>query len=138
MEDGHDVDVVYVDFAKAFDKVDINIVMSKIRTLGITGRLADWIHCFLVHRTQKVIVNSAKSSSQEVMSGVPQGSFWCPLIFLILIGDIDKNIVSAFLSSFADDTRIGQEVDCEKDAVSLQNDLQSIYKWFKSNNMCFN
>ena len=138
MEEGHDVDIVYVDFAKAFDKVDINIVMKKIRTLGITGRLADWIHCFLVHRKQQVIVNSAKSSSQEVMSGVPQGSVLGPLIFLILIGDIDKDIVSSFLSSFADDTRIGQEVDCEQDAVSLQNDLESIYKWCESNNMCFN
>ena len=138
MEEGHDVDIVYVDFAKAFDKVDINIVLKKIRILGITGRLADWIHCFLVHRKQQVIVNSAKSSSQEVMSGVPQGSVLGPLIFLILIGDIDKDIVSFFLSSFADDTRIGQEVDCEQDAVSLQNDLQSIYKWCESNSMCFN
>jgi len=138
MEEGHDVDVVYVDFAKAFDKVDINIAMKKIRSLGITGLLADWIHCFLVHRTQTVIVNSKKSSSQEVMSGVPQGSVLGPLIFLILIGDIDEDIVSSFLSSFADDTRIGQEVDCEQDAEALQKDLQSIYKWCERNNMSFN
>jgi hypothetical protein len=138
MEEGHEVDVVYVDFAKAFDKVDINIAMRKIRSLGITGLLAEWIHCFLSHRTQKVVVNSIKSSSQEVISGVPQGSVLGPLIFLILIGDIDQDIVSAFLSSFADDTRIGREVDCEQDADSLQNDLQSIYKWCEKNNMSFN
>ena len=72
------------------------------------------------------------------MSVVHQGSVLGPLIFLILIGDKDKDIVSSFLSSFADNTRIGEEVDCEQDAVSLENDLQSIYKWFESNKMSFN
>ena len=138
MEEGHDVDVVYVDFAKAFDKVDINIAMAKIRALGISGRLADWIYCFLIHRTQQVVVNSAKSSAKEVISGVPQGSVLGPLIFLILIGDIDKEIATAFLSSFADDTRIGREVDCETDAESLQSDLNTVYNWCIDNNMSFN
>jgi len=138
MEDGHDVDIIYVDFAKAFDKVDINIAMQKIRSLGITGLLADWIYCFLTQRTQQVVVNSAKSKPREVISGVPQGSVLGPLIFLILIGDIDKDIASSFLSSFADDTRIGREVDCEDDADKLQCDLQSVYTWCKENNMSFN
>ena len=138
MEEGHDVDIIYVDFAKAFDKVDINITMNKIHALGITGRLADWIHCFLTQRTQQVVVNSAKSSAREVISGVPQGSVLGPLIFLILIGDIDKNIATAFLSSFADDTRIGRDVDCEADAESLQSDLNSVYDWCRENNMSFN
>ena len=138
MEDGHDVDIIYVDFAKAFDKVDINIAMAKIKSLGISGCLADWIYCFLSHRTQQVVVNSAKSSAQEVISGVPQGSVLGPLIFLILIGDIDEEVVASFLSSFADDTRIGREVDCENDADMLQNDLNSVYKWCTDNNMSFN
>ena len=126
MEEGHDVDIVYVDFAKAFGKVDINIAMRKIRSLGITGLLADWIHCFLTHRTQQVVVNSAKSKSKEVISGVPQGSVLGPLIFLILIGDIDKDIATSFLSSFADNTRIGREVDEEEDEKFLQNDLENV------------
>ena len=138
MEEGHDVDIIYVDFAKAFDKVDINITMNKIQALGINGRLAEWIHCFLTQRKQQVVVNSAKSSAREVISGVPQGSVLGPLIFLILIGDIDKNIATSFLSSFADDTRIGREVDCETDAESLQCDLNSVYDWCRENNMSFN
>ena len=87
---------------------------------------------------QQVVVNSAKSSAQEVISGVPQGSVLGPLIFLILIGDIDKEVVASFLSSFADDTRIGREVDCENDADILQSDLNSVYQWCTDNNMSFN
>jgi hypothetical protein len=74
MEEGHDVDIIYVDFAKAFDKVDINITMNKIQALGITGRLTEWIHCFLTQCKQQAVVNSAKSSAREVISGEPQGS----------------------------------------------------------------
>ena len=138
LAEGHDVDVVYVDFAKAFDKVDINIAMEKIRKLGISGLLADWIYCFLSNRTQQVVVSSCKSKPKEVISGVPQGSVLGPLIFLILISDIDRDIATSFLSSFADDTRIGQAVDCENDAYTLQQDLQSVYKWCEDNNMAFN
>lgn len=138
LEEGHDVDIVYVDFAKAFDKVDINIAMRKIRSLGITGILADWIECFLKNRTQQVIVNSAKSSSEYVLSGVPQGSVLGPLIFLILIGDIDKDIAQSFLSSFADDTRIGRQIDNIEDRNALQKDLETVYTWCNSNNMAFN
>ena len=138
LAEGHDVDIVYVDFAKAFDKVDINIAMEKIRKLGISGLLADWIYCFLSNRTQQVVVNSCKSKPKEVISGVPQGSVLGPLIFLILISDIDRDIATSFLSSFADDTRIGQAVDCENDAYTLQQDLQSVYEWCEDNNMAFN
>ena len=138
LEDGHDVDIVYVDFAKAFDKVDINIVMHKVKALGIQGVLADWIHHFLSQRTQQVVVNSHKSPARVVLSGVPQGSVLGPLIFLILIGDIDKDITHAFLSSFADDTRVGKHIDNEADVSLLQNDLQSVYEWCDSNNMSLN
>jgi hypothetical protein len=138
LEDGHDVDIVYVDFAKAFDKVDINIVMHKIRALGIQGILADWIQHFLSQRTQQVVVNSHKSPARVVLSGVPQGSVLGPLIFLILIGDIDKDITHAFLSSFADDTRVGKSIDNEADVQLLQNDLQIVYQWCETNNMTLN
>ena len=73
-----------------------------------------------------------------VISGVPQGSVIGPLLFLILIGDIDKEVAHAFLSSFADDTRIGKQISTPQDAIQLQQDLEKVYQWATTNNMLFN
>ena len=74
----------------------------------------------------------------EISSGVPQGSVLGPLLFLVLIGDIDKDITSTFVSSFADDTRVAKDISSVEDVETLQLDLQSIYEWGEENNMEFN
>ena len=137
LEKGFGVDVIYLDFAKAFDKVDHIITLHKLKDLGIQGKLGLWIHNFLINRTQSVIVEGRKSSPKPVISGVPQGSVLGPILFLILMGDIDKNVVSAFLSSFADDTRVGNVITSQSDVANLQTDLQTIYQWSIDNNMEF-
>ena len=137
LEKGQGVDVVYLDFAKAFDKVDHGITLNKLKSLGIHGALGRWIYSFLTNRTQSVIVEGRKSSSKQVISGVPQGSVLGPLLFLILMGDIDQNIAAAFLSSFADDTRVGNSIISPHDTAQLQADLKVVYKWSKDNNMEF-
>ena len=86
------MDVIYLDFAKAFDKVDHAIVLTKLSLLGIKGKLLDWIKSFLTDRTQYVVVNGFLSDPCKVISGVPQGSVLGPLLFLVLIGDIDDDI----------------------------------------------
>lgn len=135
---GENVDVVYIDFAKAFDKVDFMETLLKLKKLGITGKAGRWIHSFLTHRTQTVLVNGSRSQPMEVKSGVPQGSVLGPLLFLILIGDIDQDIAKAFLSSFADDTRIGGQITSKEDAAALQADLNTVYSWTVKNNMELN
>ena len=110
LEDSQCVDVIYLDFSKAFDKVDHSVVLEKLRLFGITGKLHRWIKSFLVDRSQTVMVNGFLSNPVHVKSGVPQGSVLGPLLFLILISDIDKEILHSFLSSFADDTRVGKPV----------------------------
>ena len=138
MENGHDVDVIYLDFAKAFDKVDFAVTLRKIQHLGIQGKIGRWIYNFITGRSQTVLVNGARSTRATVKSGVPQGSVLGPLLFLILIGDIDQNVANAFLSSFADDTRVGNHVDNEDEARLLQHDLNAVYQWTETNNMELN
>ena len=138
LQNGSNVDVIYIDFAKAFDKVDFMVTLQKLKDLGITGNLGRWIHSFLTHRTQTVIVNESRSEPAEVKSGVPQGSVLGPLLFLILIGDIDRGVAQAFLSSFADDTRIGSHISSTQDSEALQEDLDSVYDWTARNNMELN
>ena len=129
LEKGYGVDVIYLDFAKAFDKVDHGITLQKLKALGIHGNLGRWIFTFLTNRTQAVIVDGRRSMPKPVISGVPQGSVLGPLLFLVLIGDIDQNVATAFLSSFADDTRVGNKISNMSDATRLQDDLSAVYKF---------
>ena len=138
LEAGKAVDVIYLDFAKAFDKVDIGITLHKLESLGIKGSLGRWLQSFLTGRSQCVLVEGVKSSPRRVLSGVPQGSVLGPLLFLILIGDIDENVAKSFISSFADDTRIGHGVTTSQDMEELQADLEVVYRWAVDNNMEFN
>ena len=131
------MDSIYLDFSKAFDKVDIGILCHKLRSLGISGKLGVIIHNFLTNRKQIVLANSVKSKESEVRSGVPQGTVLGPVLILIMINDIDSGIES-FVSLFADDTRISKRVNTEEDVESLQVDLERLYTWQEKNNMAFN
>ena len=138
LEEGYNVDVIYLDFAKAFDKLDFNITLQKLYDIGLNGNMLSWITSFLTNRKQSVIVNGTKSTPEDVLSGVPQGSVLGPLLFLLMLGDIDEDVKSAFVSSFADDTRVMGKVSSENDVVNLQSDLESIYQWSEWNNALFN
>ena len=71
-------------------------------------------------------------------SGIPQGTVLGPLLFLIMINDIDQNIIEINISIFADDTRISKPINNEEDVEALQEDLEKLYSWAKENNMAFN
>ena len=138
LESGQNVDVAYLDFAKTFDKVDFLVTMRKLHSIGISGKLGQWVYSFLNERKQAVIVNGAKSNLSEVSSGVPQGSVLGPLLFLVLIGDIDKDITSTFVSSFAYDTRVAKGISSVEDVETLQLGIQYIYEWAEENDMELN
>ena len=138
LANGTDTDVVYLDFAKAFDKVDHGILLKKLQILGVRNPLLAWIRSFLTGRKQFVEVSGARSTITNVRSGVPQGSVLGPLLFLIHIADINKNIRFSTVRSFADDTRILKKIKSENDCHNLQKDLDTIYEWSQNNNMIFN
>ena len=138
LEANENIDVVYLDFSKAFDKVDHHIILEKLRLMGVSGKLFSWFKSFLFDRFQSVMVNGFLSDPVYVKSGVPQGSVLGPLLFLILISDIDEEILHSFLSSFADDTRIGKSINNESDIQKLQEDLEKVFSWADQNNMKFN
>ena len=136
--DGKGTDTVYLDFAKAFDKVDHSILIKKLQNIGIGGNLLRWIKAFLSNRKQEVVVNGFKSFIFTVLSGVPQGSVLGPILFIIFINDIADSIKHSTIKCFADDSRVSREISNQNDACLLQEDLNRIMKWSLENNMMLN
>ena len=141
LEHGEAVDVIYTDFAKAFDKCETNVLLHTLKECGVTGRVGLWLAAFLdpSSRKQAVGVEGRISSLVPVVSGVPQGTVLGPVLFLVHIRGISSNLSPGTnSSSFADDTRIWRGVKTEEDCVHLQSDLQSVYGWASQVNMMFN
>ena len=126
--DGKVVDVIYLDFLKAFDTVPHMRLINKLKAYGINGDLLNWIKEYLKDRTQVVIINGEKSDIATVISGIPQGTVLGPLLFIIYINDLLDDIESiGFL--FADDTKLLREITKKIDALSLQDDIMKLEKW---------
>ena len=104
LEKNENVDSIYTDFEKAFQKCDHGKMMHKLKSLGVTGKLARWIQNFLARRKQKVVVEGRTSSPYLVLSGVPEGTVLGPLLFLIYLSDLGENI-SAIKKVYVDDTK---------------------------------
>ena len=85
LESGFGMDVIYLDFSKAFDKVNQPTLLRKLNKIGIQGKLLNWLENYFMDRTQTVIVEGIQSNSTEVLSGVVQGSVMGPVLFLIYI-----------------------------------------------------
>ena len=106
VEAGFNVDSVYLDFEKAFDKVDHGLLCHRLKEKRIWGKTGIWLADFLKNRVQKVIANGEVSSYEKIISGVPQGSVLGPLLFLLVINSIGDLDINLFMSCFADDTKI--------------------------------
>ena len=122
LEKSNNVDVNYLDFSKVFDKVDHGILPNKLKKIGINDKIGEWIHNVLSNRQQCVAVNETTSSDVLVRSGVPQGSVWGPLLFLIHISDINYEIADSKVSCCANDSRILLGIHDEEGTQMLQNE----------------
>jgi len=109
-DEGRAVDVVYLDFSKAFDTVSHNIHIGKLKECGLDELSVRWIEKCLNGRVQRIVISSAESSWRPVTSGVPQGSVLCTALCNLLISNLDEELESTF-RGFADNTKLGGVAD---------------------------
>lgn len=131
------VDVIYTDFSKAFDKVDHSTLISKLTSYGFTSKSTMLLTSYLSTRKQFVAYNGYYSMPYIATSGVPQGSNLGPLLFLLFINDICYNLKCNCLL-FADDLKIYSAIQDIDDCVKLQSDLNIIMDWCITNRLHLN
>ena len=128
LEQGHQQDLLVMDFSKAFDKVNHSLLLHKLRCMGVQGNTNNWITEFLQDRTQAVIIDGSVSDLATVESGVPQGSVLGPTLFLLYINDLPRDLTSK-ARLFADDTACHLEIRTATDHCTLQQDLDKLAAW---------
>ena len=134
LEGGRQTDIIILDFAKAFDRVNHCLLVHKLQCYGITSTIT-WIANFLSDQRQAVVVDSSCSSYASVRSGVPQGSILGHSLFLAYINDLPEKL-TALSRLFADDTAVYRVVYSGTDQVQLQ-DLHRLMEWEESWDMLF-
>ena len=128
LAEGGQIDVVYMNFQKAFDTVPHRRLRGKLESYGIQSKTKRWIASFLGDRRQRVMVNGTASEWRPVTSGVPQGSVLGPGLFVVYINDLPKNVTSG-VRLFADDTNVSRQIRKENDPREVQDDLHSLQGW---------
>ena len=132
-------DVKYFDFAKAFDSVDHDLILKKLKSnFGIDSLLLDFLKNYLENRNQAVVISGATSSYLPVLSGVPQGSILGPTIFVLFSNDITSGLNNETkIMMYADDTKIWRQVSRYNDHLKLQGDIDYLLEWSIRNEMKF-
>ena len=123
MDDGSPVDVIYLDFQKAFDKIPHQILILKLKSHGMGNSIVNWIEQWLTDRRQRVVMDGEVSSWKSVLSGVPQGSVLGPILLLVYIDDLEEEVTGK-ISKFADDTKLftkTKEIGDKKIQNSIEN-----------------
>lgn len=139
LDNAEQTDLLILDFAKAFDKVDHHILGKRLYASGVRGSTHSWIEQFLTGRTQSVVLNGFTSSSRSVTSGVPQGSVLGPSLFLIFINGMTERISEGTtIRLYADDTILYRKIHSSEDTKQLNHDLKQLEAWEGDARMEFN
>ena len=133
---GIPVDILFLDYSKAFDTVPHKCLIQQVKSFGIKGEALQWIEAFLSNRRQRVRVNGKLSGFKPVLSGVPQGSILGPILFTIFVNDIPEEI-NNIISMYADDTKIYAAIASDMESNSLAEDLKATEEWAKKMQMKF-
>ena len=119
MDEGGGVDMIYLDYSKAFDPVPHRRLLLKLKSYEIEGKVWSWLEDFLIGRSQMVTLGDAESEWTDVTGGVPQGSVLGPILFVKYINDLPENVISS-VKMFADDTKLYRHITTEDDREKLQ------------------
>ena len=133
--------VVFIDLKKAFDTIDHQIILQKLRNYGIDHCSLKWFKSYLTGRTQKCKINDRLSKSTSINCGIPQGSNLGPLLFLIYINDLPNCLHGhhATPRMFADDTSLSYAADSPSELESVINsELESLKTWLITNKLSLN
>ena len=114
LDAGKQIDIIYLDMSKEFDKVDHTELLVRLHQYGITDKLHDWFRSYLQGR------------KQQVTSGVPQGSLLGPILFVLFVDDLPNTVKTSRVACYADDTKIFKSIDSITDCNALQSDLNDL------------
>lgn len=138
LQSGHQIDVLYTDFSKAFDRVVHHILFRKLTQFGLPTNLISWLKSYLSNRTQFVKYGCSSSADFSVPSGVPQGSHLGPTLFLLFINDIMKEMGEVMVLMYADDIKIAKIIKSTDDAATLQRAIDRLKLWCDQNMLHLN
>ena len=128
LDEGHRLDVLFVDFSKAFDRVPYKYLLSKLYAYGIISKVLNWLRDFLVRSSMTVRVNEALSETATCGSGVPHGSVLGSVLFKVYVKDLPPVLGSNSLM-YADDLRIWMKI-CSNGVVDIfQRSLDALHAW---------
>ena len=111
LDAGKQIDIIYLDMSKAFDKVDHTKLLGRLQQYDISGKLHDWFRSYLQGGKQQVTVLGATSQELPVTSGVPQGTLLGPILFLLFVDDLPNAVKTSRVACYADDTKIFKSID---------------------------
>ncbi|HSZ24591.1 MAG TPA: reverse transcriptase family protein [Cytophagaceae bacterium] len=137
LDEGCPVDIIYLDFSKAFDTVPHERLAVKLKAHRIGGDVLRWIIAWLKDRKQRVVLNGETSNWTKVVSGVPQGSVLGPILFKICINDLDEGIKN-IIKKFADDTKLMGMTGSIEQVNGIRENLRRLDEWSQLWQMKFN
>ena len=105
LDSNGDVDLIYLDFKKAFEKVPHKCLLKKLWGYGIGGKVHSWLKEFLKNRSQKFMINGKCSYSAKVTSGIPQRCVFVPILFLVYKNDLSE-VITECMKLFADGAKL--------------------------------
>ena len=127
------INLLILDFSKAFDTVSHRCLLFKLKHYGITGKINKWIEPWLCDRQQRVVLDGVASIDSPVLSGVPQGTVVGPLMLLLYVNNRGAKISPhTTIKFFADDVLLYRTIDNLSDELQLQRDLDTMIELVKN------